>query len=144
MTEAEKMSGSPPGSRAFLACLQEATTKLWNSRSDEEQQMYVRLSKKWSETSPPPDIQARYGHICAYVHMCSADILTSPLHRMASSVGAKIIRDFQSQLFTTCGIQTIVLTAHQHESGQLITGMYVNKICSPHYYINDVPYVGMK
>jgi hypothetical protein len=67
MIESEKMSGSPPGSRAFLGCLQEATTKLWNLRSDEEQQMYVRLSKKWSETAPPPEIQARCGRICAYV-----------------------------------------------------------------------------
>jgi hypothetical protein len=66
MMEAEKMSGAPPGSRAFLGCLQDATTKLWNSRSDEEQQMYVRLSNKWSEEAPPPDIQARYERICAY------------------------------------------------------------------------------
>jgi hypothetical protein len=135
MMEAEKMSGAPPGSRAFLGCLQDATTKLWNSRSDEEQQLYVRMSEKWSKRSPPPDIQARYERICAYL----LHIFISHLrpYRMASSVGAKIIRDFQLQLFSTCGIETIVLTAHKHENEQLITGMCVNVIISPHRNVYD-------
>jgi hypothetical protein len=60
MIEAEEMSESPPGSQAFLACLQHATTKLWNSLSNGEQQIYVKLSKKWSDEPPPPHIQARY------------------------------------------------------------------------------------
>jgi hypothetical protein len=60
MTEAEEMSGAPPGSQAFLGSLQDATTKLWKNLPDSEQQLYVRLSKKWSNEAPPPHIQARY------------------------------------------------------------------------------------
>ena len=62
MMEAEKLSGSPPGSRAFLGSLQNATTKLWNSLPDDERQVYVNLADKWSEEPPPANIQARYVH----------------------------------------------------------------------------------
>jgi hypothetical protein len=58
--EAEEMSGSPPGSQAFLGYLQKATTKLWNDLSDAEQELYVNLAKKWLDQPPPPNIQARY------------------------------------------------------------------------------------
>jgi hypothetical protein len=60
MTEAEKLSGSPPGSQAFFGSLQNATTKLWKCLPDEEQQVYVRLANKWSGEPPPANIQARY------------------------------------------------------------------------------------
>jgi hypothetical protein len=59
MMEAEEMSDSPPGSQEFLACLQDAMTKLWENLSDAEQALYVGLAKKWSD-QPPPNIQARY------------------------------------------------------------------------------------
>ncbi|KAN0141562.1 hypothetical protein V8E53_000024 [Lactarius tabidus] len=59
MTEAEKLSGSPPGSRAFFGSLQNATMKLWKCLPDEEQQVYVRLANKWSGEPPPANIQAR-------------------------------------------------------------------------------------
>ncbi|KAI9450742.1 hypothetical protein BJY52DRAFT_1227032 [Lactarius psammicola] len=42
---------------------------------------------------------------------------------MASSMSGKIIRDFQAQLFKTCGIQCVVLTAHEHKNGSIITGI---------------------
>ncbi|KAN0125338.1 hypothetical protein V8E53_015595, partial [Lactarius tabidus] len=102
MTEAEKLSGSPPGSRAFFGSLQNATTKLWKCLPDEEQQVYVRLANKWSGEPPPANIQAR----------------------MASSVSARIIRDFQSQLFRSCSVRCIVLTAHQQEDNTIVTGMF--------------------
>ncbi|KAN0141412.1 hypothetical protein V8E53_000657 [Lactarius tabidus] len=59
MTEAEEMSGALPGSRAFLGSLQDTTTKLWKELSDDEQQLYVRLTSKWSDEPPPANIQAR-------------------------------------------------------------------------------------
>jgi hypothetical protein len=60
MLEAEHMSGSQPGSQAFLGSLQDATTKLWKRLTDGEQQIYMNLAQKWSDHSPPPNIQARY------------------------------------------------------------------------------------
>jgi len=60
MMEAEEMSGAPPGSQAFLGSLQDATTRLWARLLLEEQDVFTRLAKKWSEEAPPPDIQARY------------------------------------------------------------------------------------
>jgi hypothetical protein len=58
--EVEEMSGSLPGSQAFLGCLQNATTKLWDDLSNAEQELFVNLAKKWSDQPPPPNIQARY------------------------------------------------------------------------------------
>jgi hypothetical protein len=60
MLEAEEMSGAPPGSQAFLGSLQDATTKLWQRLSEEEQELFASLAKKWSDNAPPPNIQARY------------------------------------------------------------------------------------
>jgi hypothetical protein len=60
MMGAEKMSGAPPGSQAFLGCFQEAITKLWRLLSEEEQEVYASLGRKWSGNAPPPHIQARY------------------------------------------------------------------------------------
>ena len=60
MMEAEEMSGSLPGSQAFLGSLQDATTKLWKRLTPGVQQIYVHLAKKWSDEPPPPNIQARY------------------------------------------------------------------------------------
>jgi hypothetical protein len=77
--------------------------------------------------------------ICAPMHL----FLYVRFPRMASSVAAKIIRDFQSQLFATCGIDTIVLTAHKHESEQLITGMCINNLASPRPNIYDPSYLGI-
>ncbi|KAI9450962.1 hypothetical protein BJY52DRAFT_1226902 [Lactarius psammicola] len=101
MLEAEQMSGARPGSQAFLGSLQDATTKIWSTLSAEDQQRYSNLATRWSDDAPPPHIQAR----------------------MASSMSGKIIRDFQAQLFKTCGIRCVVLTAHEHENGSIITGI---------------------
>jgi hypothetical protein len=38
---------------------------------------------------------------------------------MASSMRKQIIRDFQNQLFKTCGIRSLVLTAYEGEDGDL-------------------------
>jgi hypothetical protein len=38
---------------------------------------------------------------------------------MASSMCKQIIRDFQNQLFKTCGIRSLVLTAYEGEDGDL-------------------------
>ncbi|KAI9428746.1 hypothetical protein BJY52DRAFT_1200808 [Lactarius psammicola] len=101
MLEVEQMSGAHPGSQAFLGSLQDATTKIWSTLSAEDQQRYSNLATRWSDDAPPPHIQAR----------------------MASSMSGKIIRDFQAQLFKTCGIRCVVLTAHEHENGSIITGI---------------------
>ncbi|KAI9436410.1 hypothetical protein BJY52DRAFT_1230495 [Lactarius psammicola] len=101
MLEAEQMSGACPGSQAFLGSLQDATTKIWSTLSVKDQQRYSNLATRWSDDAPPPRIQVR----------------------MASSMSGKIIRDFQAQLFKTCGIQCVVLTAHEHENGSIITGI---------------------
>jgi hypothetical protein len=65
----EEMSGAPPGSCAFLGCLQDATTTLWKKLPDEEQELYSRLAKKWSDKAPLPDIQARYVTYKSYKHV---------------------------------------------------------------------------
>jgi hypothetical protein len=67
MIETENISGAPPGSPAFLGCLQKATTKLWSALSDQEQQRFVRLSKKWSDDAPPAHIQSRYVICTIYI-----------------------------------------------------------------------------
>lgn len=120
MIKTEQMSSSPPGSQAFLGCLQDATTELWNELDDINKERYVLLAKKWSDGAPPPEVQARFVvHVVILSSGCWHD------SRMASSISARIIRDFQSQLFRSCGLRCIVLTAHQNENAQIITGLYV-------------------
>jgi hypothetical protein len=65
--EAERLSGSPPGSRAFFGSLQNVTTKLWKSLPKDEQQLYVRLANKWSDEPPPANIQARYAILIPFI-----------------------------------------------------------------------------
>jgi hypothetical protein len=44
---------------------------------------------------------------------------------MASTIKSRIIRDFSTQLYRTCGIRCIVLLAYQDEDGEIKAGMYV-------------------
>jgi hypothetical protein len=42
---------------------------------------------------------------------------------MAASIRKRVIEDFQSQLYKTCGIRTLVLTAYEGEDGDLKVGL---------------------
>ncbi|KAI9430115.1 hypothetical protein H4582DRAFT_2087529 [Lactarius indigo] len=97
---AKETSGTEPGSPAFIGALQDATTALWNELSIEDQEEYQESAREWSEKTPPKNIQSR----------------------MASSLRERIIQDFQSQLYKTCGIRSIVLTAYEGEDNDLKIG----------------------
>ncbi|KAI9430605.1 hypothetical protein H4582DRAFT_2063620 [Lactarius indigo] len=97
---AKETSGTELGSPAFLGALQDATTALWNELSIEDQEEYQESAREWSEKTPPKNIQSR----------------------MASSLCERIIQDFQSQLYRTCGIRSIVLTAYEGEDNDLKIG----------------------
>ena len=43
----QKRSRGLPGSQAFLGALQDVTTDLWIKLSDEEQDAYAAMAKKW-------------------------------------------------------------------------------------------------
>ncbi|KAH8983595.1 hypothetical protein EDB86DRAFT_3085260 [Lactarius hatsudake] len=96
----KETSGIEPGDPAFLGALQDTTTTLWTELSPEVQEDYVKAAKEWSEETPPKDIQSR----------------------MASSMHERIIEDFQSQLYKTCRIRSIVLTAYESEDNNLKIG----------------------
>ncbi|KAI9428777.1 hypothetical protein H4582DRAFT_2066492 [Lactarius indigo] len=100
LERAREDSGTEPGNPAFLGALQDATTALWNDVSPKDQREYVDAAKEWSEKTPPKHIQSR----------------------MASSMCEWIIQDFQSQLYKTCGIRSIVLTAYEGEDNNLKIG----------------------
>ncbi|KAI9433711.1 hypothetical protein H4582DRAFT_2060689 [Lactarius indigo] len=100
LERAREDSGTEPGNPAFLGALQDATTALWNDVSPKDQREYVDAAKEWSEKTPPKHIQSR----------------------MASSMRERIIQDFQSQLYKTCGIRSIVLTAYEGEDNNLKIG----------------------
>jgi hypothetical protein len=42
---------------------------------------------------------------------------------MAASMRKRIIQDFQSQLYKTCGVRTLVLTAYEGEDNNLKVGL---------------------
>jgi hypothetical protein len=44
---------------------------------------------------------------------------------MANSIRGRIVRDFQKQLYTMCGVRCVVLSAYTHEDGRIVAGMYV-------------------
>ncbi|KAH9017443.1 hypothetical protein EDB84DRAFT_1566833 [Lactarius hengduanensis] len=93
---AKKMSGGVPGSEAFLGALQDATTSLWMTLSSEEQVPYAECAKEWSEDRPPRDVQAKMAR---------------------ATFRGRIVRDFQTQLFKTCGVRSIVLVAYEDKDG---------------------------
>ncbi|KAI9428293.1 hypothetical protein H4582DRAFT_2178227 [Lactarius indigo] len=91
------MSGGIPGSQAFLGALQDATTSPWKKLSIEEQEPYAEIAKEWSEDRPPRDIQAKMAQ---------------------AKFRSQIVRDFQTQLFKTCGMRSIVLVAYADTDGR--------------------------
>ncbi|KAI9432718.1 hypothetical protein H4582DRAFT_2083108 [Lactarius indigo] len=97
MELAQSMSGGIPGSQAFLGALQDATTSLWKKLSIEEQEPYAEIAKEWSEDRPPRDIQAKMAQ---------------------AKFRSRIVRDFQTQLFKTCGMRSIVLVAYADTDGR--------------------------
>ncbi|KAH9062594.1 hypothetical protein EDB83DRAFT_2315452 [Lactarius deliciosus] len=94
---AKKLSGGLPGSQAFLGALQDATTLLWKKLPIEEQEQYAEIAKEWSEDRPPRDIQAKMAQ---------------------ATIRGRIVRDFQTQLFKTCGMRSIVLVAYADKDGK--------------------------
>ncbi|KAH9012087.1 hypothetical protein EDB85DRAFT_1900550, partial [Lactarius pseudohatsudake] len=94
---AQKLSGGVPGSEAFLGALQDATTSLWKKLSIEEQEPYADIAKEWSEDKPPRDIQAKMAQ---------------------AKFRGRIVRDFQTQLFKTCGMRSVVLVAYADKDGK--------------------------
>ncbi|KAF8265608.1 hypothetical protein EI94DRAFT_1702359 [Lactarius quietus] len=96
-----EVSGHEPGHPSYLGCLQDATTYLWNALSPNDKEEYVIAASEWSKTTPPKNVQSR----------------------MAASIRKRVIQDFQSQLYKTCGIHTLVLTAYEGEDGDLKVGL---------------------
>jgi len=118
---ARQESGLVPGHPQFLGALQRATTSLWDALSPEDVADYVKAAKEWSAESPPSHIQSRW----AIVDIISHVTLLIPSYRMASSMRKRVIQDFQHQLYKTCGIRSLVLTAYEGEDNNLKIGMWV-------------------
>jgi hypothetical protein len=116
MVLATEMSGKQPGRPGFLGALQDATTALLDDLSPDDLEEYAQAAKDWSKESPPPHIQSRC--VGLYVPIDPA-IPYSFTHRMAASMRKRIIQDFQRQLFKTCGIRSLVLTAYEGEDHDL-------------------------
>ncbi|KAN0136534.1 hypothetical protein V8E53_005581 [Lactarius tabidus] len=99
MVLATDMSGKELGKPGFLGALQDATTVLLDGLSAEDCDKYAEAAAEWSAQAPPPP------HPNPGV--------------MALSMQKWIIQDFQRQLFKTCGIHTLVLTAYKGEDQDL-------------------------
>lgn len=118
---AQKMSGSTPGTPEFLGSLQAAITQLWDKLSVEEQERYAETARDWSENAPPNHIQSRQ---VVSPFLCTTPLIQLP--RMASAtIRGRLIREFQTQLYRTCGVRTIVLVAYAKEDGTPQVAMYV-------------------
>ncbi|KAF8270246.1 hypothetical protein EI94DRAFT_1698918 [Lactarius quietus] len=98
---ARETSGMDLGAPGFLGALQDATTVLWNTLDADDQEDYAQAAKEWSQDAPPTHVQSR----------------------MASSLRKWIVQDFQRQLFKTCGICTLVLSAYKTEDNDLSIGL---------------------
>ncbi|KAF8261854.1 hypothetical protein EI94DRAFT_1809664 [Lactarius quietus] len=98
---ARETSGMDPGAPGFLGALQDATTVLWNTLDADDQEDSAQAAKEWSQDAPPAHVQSR----------------------MASSLWKWIVQDFQRQLFKTCGIRTLVLSAYKTKDNDLSIGL---------------------
>ncbi|KAI9433456.1 hypothetical protein H4582DRAFT_2060877 [Lactarius indigo] len=79
-------------------------TQKWSARNafyhenkEEIMELAHKIAKEWSEDRPPRDIQAKMAQ--AKFH-------------------SRIVRDFQTQLFKTCGMHSIVLVAYADTDGR--------------------------
>jgi hypothetical protein len=109
LAKAAVISGLSPGQPGYLGALQREITTEWNKVSSEEKEKFQVLANEWSSGQAPDDVKRRqvipsYSIIgtCAY----------PSTHRMAHSMCKRIIQDFQTQLFKSCGVRSLVLTSY--------------------------------
>ena len=57
---AAELSGSKPGSAAYLGCYRRAVKTIEEGLDEETRRKYLAQAKKWSEEKPPPRQQQRY------------------------------------------------------------------------------------
>ena len=119
-------SGIQPGKPGFLGALQRETTATLDALPPGVLNDYVKYAKEWTTKTPPHDVQSRSLNLISCM-FCTDRFL---YHRMATSMRKRIIHDFQSQLFKTCGIRTLVLTAYEGEDQELKVGMCVIQVFS--------------
>ena len=121
MASAAATSGIQPGAPGFLGEFQKTTTVMLNALEPEERAIYAKAATDWTADAPPPKVQSRLA--CYILLICYANCLVC---RLASSMRQRIIEDFQRQLYKTCGIRTLVLTAYEGEEHDLRVGMCVS------------------
>ncbi|KAF8256978.1 hypothetical protein EI94DRAFT_1819519 [Lactarius quietus] len=97
----QEISRGTPGSQAFLGALQDATTRLWKELPAEEQSGIANLQR----SGPKTDLRRPYRLSAAYRH--------------------RMVQDFQTQLFKTCGMWSVVLVAYADEFGNVLRA-YLN------------------
>jgi hypothetical protein len=62
------------------------------------------------------------------IHFHISLLIRHIIPRMATSaIRGRIVRDFQTQLYKTCGVRTIVLLAYGTEDGKPQIAMYVDQ-----------------
>ena len=104
-----------PGKLTFWGALQDATTALLKQLSISEHADYANAAEECQRihhhvTFNPGKSEYASGLSCLPIIV---------LHRMASSMQNQIIQDFQRQLYKTCGICSLVLTAYEGEDNDL-------------------------
>ena len=108
----QQISGGIPGSQAFLGALQDGPSRLWKKLSTEEQAKYRELAKEWSNDRAPKHIQNRY------VTLSNLSYFAKLMYIIRLANGpyrGRIARDFQTQLYKTCGVRCVVLMAFMEE-----------------------------
>jgi len=55
---------------------------------------------------------------------------SSPSRMASAAIRGRIVRDFQTQLYRTCGARSIVLVAYQKEDGTPQVSMYIIHVLS--------------
>jgi hypothetical protein len=120
MEHAMATSMLKPGHSRFLGALQKATTTLWAAEDDKAKEGFTKKANEWSTDAPPKHIQSRYCHTHSFSNLSFTYVLNQ---RMATTMRKRIIQDFQSQLYKTCGVRSLVLTAYEGEDHDLKVGM---------------------
>jgi hypothetical protein len=111
--------GDVPGSQAFFGALQDVTTRLWKKLSSQEQVKFRALAKEWLDDRPPNHVQAK---CVIFIVIISPGLIN--MVRMASApYWRRIVRDFQTQLYKTCGVCSVVLVAYLDDSGCVMACM---------------------
>lgn len=119
---AAKLSGSKPGSAAYLGCYKRAFRRIDDALDEETRVIYRAEAKKWTEEGPPPEQQKMY--VCTIL-LSDDKRQTSMLPRMFAKHGLGTLQEFSELMYQQYGVRVAVLAGYVDQLEEPAIVLYV-------------------